>query len=83
MDFIEKFQARHPEATEEQKEKALALDKRLRAIDIEVKKYRSKDKENRKELYWYLIDRGFTNDEIWIYSPHIGGDVGADEPDWV
>ena len=82
MNLTDQIKKRFPYVTDDDLVKATAMQKRLEAIDMEVKEYRSSAEEQQK-LYWHLIDRGFTNDEIWIYSPHIGGDVGADEPDWV
>ena len=82
MNQTDQIKKRFPEVIDDDLVKASAMQKRLEAIDMEVKEYCSST-EDQKKLYWHLIDRGFTNDEIWIYSPNIGGDVGADEPDWV
>ena len=87
MNLLEALQERYPEAaksmTEEQKTQVLRIQDRLQAIDQKVKEYRESREHHREPLYAYLRSSGFTNDEIWIYSPHIGGEVGADEPDWV
>jgi hypothetical protein len=85
--LLEALRAKYPEAadsmTEEQKAKVLQLQDRLQAIDQEVKEYRESDQHHGESLYSYLKASGFTDDEIWIYSPHIGGEAGVDEPDWV
>jgi hypothetical protein len=87
MSLLAKLQEKYPEAvgsmTEEQKAKLLSMEERLQAIDEQVKEYCQSGKGREQPLYWHLRAHGFTSDEIWIYSPHIGGEVGADEPDWV
>jgi hypothetical protein len=87
MNLLEALQEKYPEAvrsmTEEQKAQALRIQNRLQAIDRKVKEYHESREHHREPLYSYLRASGFTNDEIWIYSPHIGGEVGAHEPDWV
>jgi len=60
-----------------------ALQARVREVAEAVRAYKSAGGEPSQPLYHYLRDHGFSNDEIWIYSPHIGGEVGADEPEWV
>ena len=68
---------------DEKKVEYLATKERLKQIAEAVHEYESSADEQALPLYHYLRARGFSNDDIWIYSPHIGGDVGADEPDWV
>jgi hypothetical protein len=87
MNVLEALRNKYPEAansmTEEQKAQALRVQDRLQAIDQKVKEFRESPEHHGQSLYAWLRASGFTNDEIWIYSPHIGGEVGADEPDWV
>ena len=87
MDPLAALEEKYPESarsmTEEQKATARSIQERLQAIDQKVKEYHRSGEQKGMPLYWYLRTNGFTNDEIWIYSPHIGGEVGADEPEWV
>ena len=87
MNLLEQICACHPDLartmTQEQKKSILVAGERLHAIDLAVKAFSAKKKGKHQALYWHLRELGFTNDDIWIYSPHIGGEVGADEPEWV
>jgi hypothetical protein len=87
VNLLEALREKYPEATssmtEEQKTQALRLQDRLQAIDQKVKEYRESLEHHGQPLYSWLKASGFADDEIWIYSPHIGGEVGVDEPDWV
>jgi hypothetical protein len=87
MNLLESLQGKYPESaasmSEEQKAEVLRIQERLQAIEQKVEEYRGSLELHGKPLYWYLRASGFTNDEIWIYSPHIGAEVGAAEPEWV
>jgi len=69
--------------TGEQRAQFGAIQARVREVAEAVRAYKSAGGDPSQHLYHYLRDHGFSNDEIWIYSPHIGGEVGADEPEWV
>jgi pantothenate synthetase len=87
MDLLESLREKYPQAassmTEEQQAAVLRLQERLQAIDHKVKEYRESSEHHGEPLHSYLRASGFTVDEIWIYSPQLGGEVDADEPDWV
>jgi hypothetical protein len=69
--------------TDEKKVELTAIENRVRLVAEAVLEYELVEEKQIQPLYYYLRDLGFSNDEIWIHSPHIGGNVGADEPDWV
>ncbi len=81
--MTEKREAILPAMSDEKKAEFARMQARLRAIDKAAREYLATKSEDSPFLHDYLVERGFTNDEIWIYSPHIGGEVGVDEPDWV